>query len=242
MSPPARPPSQMTHQRLASHEHRQEDRAQGRSGQGRRREDRRPGSEIYPLAVRGTGTSAQAATPWTTNLVITLSLLPILGRIGAGPAMWLYAALNVAAWLFIWRRMPELTGRAWNRSRDSCTAGVSGRATSSTTKPNRRRQAPRTRPDGLQICLRVCPAGSGPRIPVSGRRARSGERLPGARQDSPDGPGGSCSVDGAGRVRDLAARGVAARSGLPRYGVPPGRLPRLPPGACLARANWRACE
>ena len=58
------------------------------------------GSEIYPLAVRGTGTSAQAATLWTTNLVITLSLLSILGRIGAGPTMWLYAAFNVAAWLF----------------------------------------------------------------------------------------------------------------------------------------------
>jgi sugar porter (SP) family MFS transporter len=70
------------------------------------------GSEIYPLAVRGAGTSAQAATLWTTNLVITLSLLSILGRIGAGPTMWLYAAFNVAAWLFVWRRMPELTGRS----------------------------------------------------------------------------------------------------------------------------------
>jgi sugar porter (SP) family MFS transporter len=70
------------------------------------------GSEIYPLAVRGAGTSAQSATLWTTNLVITLSLLSILGRVGAGPTMWLYAAFNVAAWLFIWRRMPELTGRS----------------------------------------------------------------------------------------------------------------------------------
>ena len=70
------------------------------------------GSEIYPLAVRGAGTSAQSATLWTTNLVITLSLLSILGRIGAGPTMWLYAGFNVAAWLFIWRRMPELTGRS----------------------------------------------------------------------------------------------------------------------------------
>jgi len=36
--------------------------------------------------------------------------------------------------------------------------------------------------------------------------------------------------------------GVPARSGLPRRGLPPGRLPRFPPGARLARANWRACE
>jgi hypothetical protein len=62
MSLPVRPPSQMTRQRLASHEHRQEDRAPDRSGQGRHQENRRPGSEIYPLAVRGAGTTAQAAT------------------------------------------------------------------------------------------------------------------------------------------------------------------------------------
>jgi hypothetical protein len=32
------------------------------------------GSEIYPLAVRGAGTSAQSAALWTTNLVSTLGL------------------------------------------------------------------------------------------------------------------------------------------------------------------------
>jgi sugar porter (SP) family MFS transporter len=68
------------------------------------------GSEIYPLAVRGAGTSVQAATLWTTNLVITLSLLSIINAVGVGPTMWLYAAFNVAAFVFVWRRMPELTG------------------------------------------------------------------------------------------------------------------------------------
>ncbi len=55
-----------------------------------------------------------APTTWALSLsrVPTLSLLSILRRIGAGPTMWLYAAFNVAAWLFIWRRMPELTGRS----------------------------------------------------------------------------------------------------------------------------------
>ena len=70
------------------------------------------GSEIYPLAVRGAGTSAQSATLWTTNLLITITLLTILNAIGAGPTMWLYALFNVAAWVFVWRRMPELTGRS----------------------------------------------------------------------------------------------------------------------------------
>ncbi|MBY8850960.1 sugar porter family MFS transporter [Saccharothrix sp. MB29] len=70
------------------------------------------GSEIYPLAVRGAGTSAQAAALWSTNLLITLTLLTILDTIGPGPTMWLYAAFNVAAFVFVWRRMPELTGRS----------------------------------------------------------------------------------------------------------------------------------
>jgi len=70
------------------------------------------GSEIHPLAVRGAGTSAQAAKLWSTNLLITLTLLTIINGIGTGPTMWLYAAFNVAAFIFVWRRMPELTGRS----------------------------------------------------------------------------------------------------------------------------------
>jgi sugar porter (SP) family MFS transporter len=70
------------------------------------------GSEIYPLAVRGAGTAAQAATLWSTNLLITLTLLTMINAIGAGATMWVYAAFNVAAWLFVWKRMPELTGHS----------------------------------------------------------------------------------------------------------------------------------
>jgi hypothetical protein len=70
------------------------------------------GSEIYPLPVRSAGTSTQAASLWGTNLLITLTLLTIINGIGAGPTMWLYAAFNVAAWVFVFLRMPELTGRS----------------------------------------------------------------------------------------------------------------------------------
>jgi Sugar (and other) transporter len=70
------------------------------------------GSEIYPLPVRGAGTSTQAASLWGTNLLITVTLLTIINGIGAGPTMWLYAAFNVAAWVFVFLRMPELTGRS----------------------------------------------------------------------------------------------------------------------------------
>ena len=70
------------------------------------------GSEIYPLGVRSAGTSAQSMTLWTTNMLITLTVLTTIEGIGVGPTMWLYAAFNVAAWVFVFLRMPELTGHS----------------------------------------------------------------------------------------------------------------------------------
>lgn len=70
------------------------------------------GSEIYPLAVRSAGTAAQSAVLWSTNLLITLTLLSTIELLGVGQTFWLYAAFNVAAFVFVWRLMPELTGRS----------------------------------------------------------------------------------------------------------------------------------
>ena len=70
------------------------------------------GSEVYPLGVRGAGTSAQAATVWGSNLIITLTLLTMINAIGLGPAMWVYAAFNVLAFLFVLRWVPELKQRS----------------------------------------------------------------------------------------------------------------------------------
>lgn len=70
------------------------------------------GSEIYPLAVRGAGTSAQAATLWGTNLIITLTFLSLSHAIGIGQTMWLYGLFNVIGWFFVYFKMPELTGHS----------------------------------------------------------------------------------------------------------------------------------
>jgi MFS family permease len=70
------------------------------------------GSEIYPLGVRSAGTSAQSMTLWTTNMLITLTVLTTIEGIGVGQTMWLYALFNVAAWIFVFFRMPELTGHS----------------------------------------------------------------------------------------------------------------------------------
>ncbi|CAN5530486.1 hypothetical protein BH10ACT10_BH10ACT10_05550 [soil metagenome] len=70
------------------------------------------GSEIYPLAVRGAGTAVQSASLWGSNLLITLTLLTMIDLFGVGQVLWIYGLFHVAAILFVWRRMPELTGHS----------------------------------------------------------------------------------------------------------------------------------
>lgn len=70
------------------------------------------GSEIYPLAVRSAGTSLQSASLWSTNLLITLTLLTMIEVFGVGQTFWIYAGFNVAAFLFVYFRLPETTGHS----------------------------------------------------------------------------------------------------------------------------------
>ncbi|MDO9377785.1 MAG: sugar porter family MFS transporter [Nocardioidaceae bacterium] len=81
------------------------------------------GSEIYPLGVRAAGTSVQAASLWGTNLLITLTLLSTINLLGVGPTMWMYGLFNVAAWVFVYLRMPELTGRSLEQIEDQLRDG-----------------------------------------------------------------------------------------------------------------------
>lgn len=69
------------------------------------------GAEIYPLGVRAAGTSAQAATVWGSNLLLTGTALSLIHALGAGGAMLVYAGLNALAFLFVLSFLPELKGR-----------------------------------------------------------------------------------------------------------------------------------
>lgn len=81
------------------------------------------GSETYPLAVRPAATAVQSATLWGTNLLITLTMLTLINAIGVGPSMWLYALFNVAAWIFVFFRMPDLTGRSLEEIENKLSEG-----------------------------------------------------------------------------------------------------------------------
>jgi hypothetical protein len=66
---------------------------------------------MYPLSVRAAGTSAQAAMVWGSNLVVTVSALTLVQTLGTGGVMLLYGGLNVLAFLFVLRWVPETAGR-----------------------------------------------------------------------------------------------------------------------------------
>ena len=70
------------------------------------------GSEMYPLSVRAAGTSAQATMVWGSNLVVTASALSLVQALGTGGVMLLYGGLNVLAFLFVLRFVPETAGRS----------------------------------------------------------------------------------------------------------------------------------
>lgn len=81
------------------------------------------GSEIYPLATRAAGAAAQSASLWGTNVLITLTLLSTMKAIGTGQTFWMYAAFNIIAFVFLYRKMPELTGRSLEQIEDHLSDG-----------------------------------------------------------------------------------------------------------------------
>jgi sugar porter (SP) family MFS transporter len=81
------------------------------------------GSEIYPLATRAAGAAAQSASLWGTNVLITLTLLSTMRAIGTGQTFWMYALFNIIAFVFLYRKMPELTGRSLEQIESNLAKG-----------------------------------------------------------------------------------------------------------------------
>lgn len=70
------------------------------------------GSEMYPLAVRGAGTSAQATMVWAADLIVTVTALTLVHALTAGGTMWVYAGMNVVAFFFVKHFFPEVGGKS----------------------------------------------------------------------------------------------------------------------------------
>jgi len=68
-------------------------------------------SEIYPLKIRNSAEGLAATFNWGSNLLITLTFLTLVERLGPSWTFWLYGLSAAAAWIFSYYFVPETKGR-----------------------------------------------------------------------------------------------------------------------------------
>jgi MFS family permease len=68
-------------------------------------------AEISPTKVRGRAMSVATVCLWCGTLLVTLTFLSLVNMFTAPAAFVLYAAISIAAVLFVWRVVPETRGR-----------------------------------------------------------------------------------------------------------------------------------
>src|SRR6266481_908785 len=68
-------------------------------------------AEIYPLRIRGLAEGTAATFNWGSNLIVSLTFLTLVEKLGASSTFLLYAVASVASWLFAYYFVPETRGR-----------------------------------------------------------------------------------------------------------------------------------
>jgi sugar porter (SP) family MFS transporter len=69
-------------------------------------------SELFPTRIRGRAMSIATLCLWLACILVTATFLSLVEAFGSTGAFWLYAAMSVLNFLFIWRVMPETKGRS----------------------------------------------------------------------------------------------------------------------------------
>jgi sugar porter (SP) family MFS transporter len=69
-------------------------------------------SELFPTRIRGRAMSIATLCLWLACILITSTFLTLVEAIGSTGAFWVYAAMSILNFLFIWRVMPETKGRS----------------------------------------------------------------------------------------------------------------------------------
>jgi SP family galactose:H+ symporter-like MFS transporter len=69
-------------------------------------------AEIYPLKIRGLAEGTAATFNWASNLIVSLTFLTLVEKLGASSTFLLYAIASVASWFFAYCFVPETKGRS----------------------------------------------------------------------------------------------------------------------------------
>jgi sugar porter (SP) family MFS transporter len=69
-------------------------------------------AEICPTRVRGRAMSVATVCLWCGTLLVTLTFLSLVSMFTAPGVFLLYAIVSIAAFFFVWRKVPETKGRS----------------------------------------------------------------------------------------------------------------------------------
>ncbi|GBR09404.1 MFS transporter [Acetobacter oeni] len=82
------------------------------------------GSEVFPLAVRSRAMGLASATVWLADTIVSLVTLSLVNALGATGTFWLFGAVNVLSFLFVWRYVPETAGSSLEEIETSLRDGT----------------------------------------------------------------------------------------------------------------------
>lgn len=69
-------------------------------------------SEIFPNRIRGTAISVAVSALWIACFILTYTFPLLENSIGTGNTFWLYAAICVAGFVFVFLKLPETKGKS----------------------------------------------------------------------------------------------------------------------------------
>lgn len=84
-------------------------------------------AEIYPLKIRGLAEGTAATFNWGSNLIVSLTFLTLVEKLGASSTFFLYALASVGSWFFAYYFVPETKNRTLEEIEAFWRAGLSSR-------------------------------------------------------------------------------------------------------------------
>ena len=85
-------------------------------------------AEIYPLKIRGRAMSVATMANWGFNLLVALTFLTLIQKLGRPITFWLYAFVGILGWLFSYFLVPETKGHSLEEIEENWRQGKSPRA------------------------------------------------------------------------------------------------------------------
>jgi sugar porter (SP) family MFS transporter len=79
-------------------------------------------TEVFPLSIRGRAVGLVTMAGWGSNIIISLSFLPLMETIGIASTFWAYSVISFVGIFFVWRIVPETRGRTLEEIESSLLA------------------------------------------------------------------------------------------------------------------------